>query len=48
MPHFYFYSVERFLFDLFLVLSFSMTLLRMLAYEWKTLRRMFSYRRRSR
>jgi hypothetical protein len=39
-------SIERLLFDVFLVVSFSMTLLRMLAYEWRNLRRLFCSRRR--
>lgn len=39
-------SSERFLFDVFLVVSFTMTLLRMLAYEWRNLKRLTSSRRR--
>jgi hypothetical protein len=39
-------SIERFLFDVFLAVSFSMTLIRMLAYEWRNLRRLFCSRRR--
>jgi len=46
MPNIHFDSIERFLFDVFLVTSFTMTLLRMLAYEWRSLKRFISSRRR--
>jgi hypothetical protein len=45
MLEIHFDLIERFLFDVFLVVSFSMTLVRMLAYEWRTVRRLFSSRR---
>jgi hypothetical protein len=46
MPNIQFDSIERFLFDVFLVASFTMTLLKMLAYEWRNLKRLISLRRR--
>jgi hypothetical protein len=41
-------SIKRFLFDSFVVASFSMTLLKMLAIEWRSLKRFFFGRRRHR
>jgi hypothetical protein len=41
-------SIKRFLFDLFVVASFSITLLKMLAIEWKSLKRSFFSKRRPR
>jgi hypothetical protein len=41
-------SIKRFLFEIFVVASFSMTLLRMVAIEWRSLKRLFFGRRRLR
>jgi hypothetical protein len=41
-------SIKRFLFELFVLASFSMTLLKMLAIEWRSLKRFFSNKRRKR
>ena len=38
--------IKRFLFDVFVVVSFSMMLVRLLVLEWRSLRRLFSTRRR--
>jgi hypothetical protein len=40
-------SIKQFLFDLFVMVSFCMTLLKMLAIEWRSLRRHLSSKRRS-
>jgi hypothetical protein len=41
-------SIKKFLFDLFVVASFAMTLLKMLAIEWRSLKRFLSSKRRKR
>jgi hypothetical protein len=38
--------IKKFLFDVFIVVSFSMTLARMLVIEWKSLKRLLSSGRR--
>jgi hypothetical protein len=39
-------SIERFLFELFVVASLSMTVIRMLLMEWRSLKRLFFGKRR--